>query len=241
MAAGYVTLRDLSGRLCSVTSAAVLQIGILPRFWRLRTVGGSGVAVTGAATVYYATRLGMGMNGLPLAGGTLTGGLTLQPSALATLGDPRLSIVSLGRAVSGAGAQRLTTDGAAASASNVPVVPDYHMGVCSYHVHAISTDAGGYQAWWGGQFGFVRLAGVGTMSLFNILQLGNLGAATPQAVVAGSAIIPSQTNNVTANTNARIAFSADTTNGGINLSFTDAGNGAWRVTAFLIITSGAKQ
>jgi len=165
----------------------------------------------------------------------LRGALALSGFMFGAAGDNQMRIAQLGRNTTGTTAMRLTADGNAAGSGNVPLMVDNSGCSFFYLVTARSTDAAGFNASWIGCSWGGRLSGVASTFVGNGFNLGSNGAASIQAVAAGSAISSTQTNSGTANANWSISLSADTSLGGINLSFRDTGGGAVRVAASLFI------
>ena len=118
----------------------------------------------------------------------------------------------LGRSTAGA-AVRMTADGAAAGSANIANIPNNTAWAGTIMVAARDTSTGNC-ARWSIPFGLGRQAtastttlGSGTVEFFNII-----------GTVAASG---------------NLAVSADTTNGGLNLTFTPANSNTWDIAAVI--------
>jgi hypothetical protein len=168
----------------------------------------------------------------------LIGSLTLASGFFANPGDCQVRMVQLRRAYSGTTAMRLTSDGNAASASNVVVLPDNSSATVLSIVQARAADNTNYADWFS-VTQVLRGAGAASVIMRNAISFQggtsafNYGASTPSQQ-SGNALAR-LLNDGAATTNWNLTFTADTTLGAMNTSFVDSGGSVVRVNCFQII------
>ncbi len=180
----------------------------------------AGSACTASAT--YAVALGRGntanaiaalATGQNASAHALYGARVHAAGNIAASGDCQLGDYVLGGRSTAGAAVRLTADGAAAGSANIANIPN-NTAWCGTIIVAARDTSTGNCARWSIPFGLGRQAtaasttlATGTVEFFNIIG----------TVAAG----------------ANLALSADTTNGGLNLTFTPANSNTWDIAAVI--------
>ncbi len=143
----------------------------------------------------------------------ITGARVHAANNIATAGDAQLGdYVLLGRSTAGA-AVRLTADGAAAGSANIANIPNNTAWAGTIMVAARDTSTGNCARW------------------HIPIGLGRQGTASTTTLASGTVEFFNIIGTVAASGN--LAASADTTNGGLNLTFTPANSNTWDIAAVI--------